>query len=160
MKFLNETSKALNIATGVRLATGAVVKNHDGVNYETYDKMYYGWYVVSAVGKMQSKDRKSRITASLSEKVVQMVDQRAGRMQVHRSEIIERALLSWLQSQADIEEEEYFSQAAPEMNLDAKDWTAVTSRMVIDGSTRSISEATGSLASTAESNKPKRPPSS
>lgn len=74
------------------------------------------------------KDRKSKFTASVNERVVAKVDEHAARLKLSRSDIVEQAMELWLRSQAEQEEERYFTMAAAEMNADAKAWNALTSR--------------------------------
>ena len=76
------------------------------------------------------KERKSKFTASVNERVVAKVDEQAAKLKVTRSDIVEQAMEMWLQAQAEQEEESYFAAAAAEMNADAKVWNVLTSRSV------------------------------
>lgn len=76
-----------------------------------------------------TKDRK-RFTASVRERLVDLVDKEAAKLEVTRSDVIEQAMEMWLRAQAELDEEKYFQKAAPEMNADAKDWNALTSRSI------------------------------
>ncbi len=72
------------------------------------------------------KDRKSKFTASVKEKLVSLVDEKAAKLKVSRSDIVERAMEMWLRKQVELEEEAYFQSAAAEMNEDARAWNAIT----------------------------------
>ncbi|MDR3614090.1 MAG: ribbon-helix-helix protein, CopG family [Candidatus Obscuribacterales bacterium] len=74
------------------------------------------------------RDRKSKFTASVNERVVAMVDEQAARLHLTRSDIVEEAMEMWLKSKAELEEETYFAMAAAEMNADARAWNALTSK--------------------------------
>ena len=75
-----------------------------------------------------TKDRKSKFTASVNERVVAKVDEQAAKLHLTRSDIVEEAMEMWLNSKAELEEEQYFAMAATEMNADAKSWNALTSK--------------------------------
>jgi len=75
-----------------------------------------------------SRDRKSKFTASVNERVVTMVDKEAAKLNVTRSDIVEEAMEMWLRHKAEQEEERYFLAAANEMNADARAWNALTSK--------------------------------
>lgn len=77
---------------------------------------------------MQSsnRERKSKFTASVRERLVELVDGQAAKLNLTRSDIIEQAMEMWLRRQAQLEEEKYFLSAAKEMNEDARDWNTVT----------------------------------
>lgn len=72
-------------------------------------------------------ERKSKFTASVRERLVRLVDEKARRLDVTRSEVIEEAMEMWLSKQEELEEERYFQSASEEMNKDAKEWNALTS---------------------------------
>lgn len=73
-----------------------------------------------------AKQRKSKFTASVREKLVKLVDKRAAQLKVNRSDVVEEAIELWLRKQAEQEEETYFATAAKEMNEDAGAWNATT----------------------------------
>ena len=73
------------------------------------------------------KERKSKFTASVKEKLVAMVDERAAKLKVTRSDVVEQAMELWLRKQTELEEEKYFQTAAAEMNADANSWNTLTS---------------------------------
>lgn len=75
-----------------------------------------------------TKERKSKFTASVTERVVKKVDEQAEKLKVSRSDIVEEAMEMWLKSKLELEEEQYFAMAAAEMNADAKAWNALTSQ--------------------------------
>ena len=77
-----------------------------------------------------TKDRKSKFTASVNQRVVAMVDEQAARLKLTRSDIVEQAMELWLRSQTEQDEEHYFTMAAAEMNADAQSWNALTSRLM------------------------------
>lgn len=79
-----------------------------------------------------TKERKSKFTASVNERVVAKVDEHAAKLNVSRSDIVEEAMEMWLRAKAEQEEEKYFMAAAAEMNADARGWNALTSRSVTD----------------------------
>ena len=79
-----------------------------------------------------TKERKSKFTASVSERVVAKVDEQAVKLKVTRSDIVEQAMEMWLQTQSEKEEAKYFAAAAAEMNADAKTWNVRTSRSVTE----------------------------
>ncbi len=79
-----------------------------------------------------TKYRKSKFTASVNERVVAEVDEQAVKLNVSRSDIVEQAMELWLKTQAELEEEKYFTAAAAEMNADASTWNDITSRIVRD----------------------------
>lgn len=74
-----------------------------------------------------ARDKKSKFTASVSEGVVARVDKQASKLHLTRSDIVEEAMVMWLQKKTEAEEEQYFASAATEMNADAKSWNAITS---------------------------------
>lgn len=78
------------------------------------------------------KERKSKFTASVSERVVARVDEQAAKLNVSRSDIVEEAMEMWLRARAEQDDEQYFMAAAAEMNADAKSWNAITSNFVSD----------------------------
>jgi metal-responsive CopG/Arc/MetJ family transcriptional regulator len=80
-----------------------------------------------------TKERKSKFTASVNEKIVAMVDERCAALNVSRSDVVQQAMEMWLHQQATLEEEEYFKDAAAEMNADAKTWNALTSKVLKHG---------------------------
>lgn len=79
-----------------------------------------------------TKERKSKFTASVNERIVAKVDEQAAKLKVSRSDIVEEAMEMWLRSKSEQEEELYFMAAAAEMNADARAWNAITSRSVND----------------------------
>jgi metal-responsive CopG/Arc/MetJ family transcriptional regulator len=74
------------------------------------------------------KDKKSKFTASVNKRVVDMVDKRATELKMTRSDIVEQAMEMWLKKHDEQEEENYFLATAAEMNADAKDWNTITSK--------------------------------
>jgi metal-responsive CopG/Arc/MetJ family transcriptional regulator len=78
------------------------------------------------------KERKSKFTASVKKRLVALVDERAAKLNLTRSDVVEQAMEMWLARQAEAEEERYFQAAASEMNADAKAWNALTSRSVAE----------------------------
>lgn len=78
------------------------------------------------------KERKSKFTASVSERIVARVDEHAAKLNVSRSDIVEEAMEMWLRARAEQDDERYFMAAAAEMNADAKFWNAITSNFVSD----------------------------
>jgi|688.fasta_scaffold203909_2 metal-responsive CopG/Arc/MetJ family transcriptional regulator len=79
-----------------------------------------------------AKERKSKFTASVNERIVASVDEHAAKLKLSRSDIVEEAMKMWLKTQVEQEDEKYFSSAAAEMNADAEDWNARTSRSIKD----------------------------
>lgn len=77
-----------------------------------------------------TKERKSKFTASVNERVVAKVDEQAAKLNVSRSDIVEEAMEMWLRTKEEQEQERYFMAAAAEMNADAKGWNALTSSSV------------------------------
>lgn len=75
-----------------------------------------------------TRERKSKFTASVNERVVAKVDEQAAKLNKSRSDIVEEAMEMWLKTKAEQEEEKYFMAAAAEMNADAKSWNSLTSR--------------------------------
>jgi metal-responsive CopG/Arc/MetJ family transcriptional regulator len=75
-----------------------------------------------------TKERKSKFTASVREKLVDLLDAKVAQLKVNRSDAVERAIELWLRKLAEEEEEAYFSAAAAEMNKDASAWNATTTR--------------------------------
>ena len=59
--------------------------------------------------------------------MVAKVDERAAKLKLTRSDIVEQAMVLWLRSQTEQDDEQYFSVAAAEMNADAKAWNRLTS---------------------------------
>ncbi|MBN9397418.1 MAG: ribbon-helix-helix domain-containing protein [Candidatus Melainabacteria bacterium] len=78
------------------------------------------------------KEKRSKFTASVKERVVAKVDEQAEKLKVSRSDIVEEAMEMWLKNKLELEEEQYFAMAAAEMNADAKAWNALTSKTVKD----------------------------
>jgi metal-responsive CopG/Arc/MetJ family transcriptional regulator len=78
------------------------------------------------------KEKRSKFTASVKERVVAKVDEQAEKLKVSRSDIVEEAMEMWLKNKLELEEEQYFAMAAAEMNADAKAWNALTSKAVKD----------------------------
>jgi len=75
-----------------------------------------------------AKNRKSKFTARVNERVVAKVDEQAAKLHLTRSDIVEEAMKMWLKNKEELEEEHYFAMAAAEMNADAKVWNALTSK--------------------------------
>jgi metal-responsive CopG/Arc/MetJ family transcriptional regulator len=75
-----------------------------------------------------TKERKTKFTASVTQRLVSQADELAAKLNVTRSDVVEQAMELWLRTQAEIEEQKYFEAAAAEMNADAKDWNKLTSR--------------------------------
>lgn len=75
---------------------------------------------------MPTKERKSKFTASVKEKLVELLDKRVAKLKVNRSVAVEEAIELWLRKQAEQEEEAYFAATAQEMNEDARAWNATT----------------------------------
>ncbi|MBI4532397.1 MAG: ribbon-helix-helix protein, CopG family [Candidatus Melainabacteria bacterium] len=73
-----------------------------------------------------ARERKSKFTASVREKLVKLLDDRASQLKVNRSEAVAEAIELWLQKQAEQEEEAYFTASAKEMNQDAQTWNVTT----------------------------------
>lgn len=73
------------------------------------------------------KERKSKFTASVTEKLMERLDQKARQLKVNRSDAVEEAIEMWLNKLAEKDEEAYFTLAANEMNTDARLWNATTS---------------------------------
>jgi hypothetical protein len=119
---LSERIKARFQADGLPVPTDEeIVADVKAVRNERRDKLAQGGNLTMAVTKV-------RFTASVKEKLAQLVDEQAARLEVTRSDVLEQAMEMWLRSQADLEEERYFQEAAAEMNADAKDWNALTSQ--------------------------------
>ncbi|HEY9776628.1 MAG TPA: ribbon-helix-helix protein, CopG family [Planktothrix sp.] len=78
------------------------------------------------------RDRKSKFTASVSERVVKRVDERAAELKLTRSDVVEQAMELWLRGQSEQDEERYFTAAATEMNADAKVWNHITSSKLMN----------------------------
>lgn len=78
-----------------------------------------------------TRDRKSKFTASVNERIVAKVDEQAYRLKVSRSDIVQEAMEMWLQKQSELEDEEYFRNNAAEMNADAKEWNALSSQSIV-----------------------------
>lgn len=76
----------------------------------------------------KTKERKSKFTASVTKRLVAMVDEKCTQLNLSRSDAVEQAMELWLRQQEELEDEEYFASAAKEMNDDASDWTALTTR--------------------------------
>jgi hypothetical protein len=75
---------------------------------------------------MAGRNRKSKFTATVSVSVISKVDERAAKLKMSRSAVVEQAMEMWLQNQAEQEEERYFMAAAVEMNADAMVWNQLT----------------------------------
>ena len=73
-----------------------------------------------------ARERKSKFTASVKEKLVKLLDDKASQLKVNRSEAVAEAIELWLQRQAEQEEEAYFATAANDMNEDARAWNVTT----------------------------------
>jgi metal-responsive CopG/Arc/MetJ family transcriptional regulator len=80
-----------------------------------------------------ARERKSKFTASVKQRLVALVDKKAAKLKISRSEVVEEAMEMWLRSQAESEEAAYFESAAAEMNEDARSWNAVTTASVRHG---------------------------
>ncbi|HEY9792586.1 MAG TPA: ribbon-helix-helix protein, CopG family [Candidatus Obscuribacterales bacterium] len=72
--------------------------------------------------------RKSKFTASVRQHLVELLDKRAAKLKLNRSDAVEEAIELWLRAQAEQDEETYFATAAKEMNADAKSWNATTTQ--------------------------------
>jgi metal-responsive CopG/Arc/MetJ family transcriptional regulator len=75
-----------------------------------------------------ARARTKKFTASVDERILEMIDARAQKLESTRSDIVEQAMKLWLKKQIEQEEEQYFSAAAEEMNTDAELWNALTSQ--------------------------------
>ncbi len=71
--------------------------------------------------------RKSKFTASVTAKLVELLDEKVARLKLNRSDAIEEAIELWLKQQAEKEEEEYFIASADAMNEEARSWNSTTS---------------------------------
>lgn len=76
---------------------------------------------------MFAEERKSKFTASVSETIVARVDERAAKLKLTRSDVVEQAMQLWLRTQVAQDDEQYFNLAADEMNADARAWNTLTS---------------------------------
>ena len=76
--------------------------------------------------QFESKENKGKFTASVRQKLIDLLDERAAKLKLNRSDAVESAIELWLQKLSEEEEEKYFSAAAAEMNEDAKAWNATT----------------------------------
>jgi metal-responsive CopG/Arc/MetJ family transcriptional regulator len=76
------------------------------------------------------KEKKGKLSATVRESLISKVDEYAESIGATRSDLVERALESWLRQQAELADEAYFASAAKEMNADARDWNALTSKSV------------------------------
>mgnify|MGYP000499964030 FL=1 len=54
-----------------------------------------------------TRERKSKFTASVNERVVAKVDEQAAKLNKSRSDIVEEAMEMWLKTKAEQEEEKY-----------------------------------------------------
>lgn len=79
-----------------------------------------------------TKERKSKFTASVNQRIVAKVDEQAAKLKLTRSDIVEQAMELWLKSQSEQDEEQYFALAAAEMNRDARAWNALTSKSITE----------------------------
>jgi hypothetical protein len=78
-----------------------------------------------------AKRTKGRFTASVRESLINLVDEQAVRLDLTRSEAVEQAMELWLKVHSEKEEDAYFQAAAAEMNADAADWNALTSKSAV-----------------------------
>jgi hypothetical protein len=106
-----------------------MLRTPGGLAYLTDDRRYdkIEVYIGGGFSVVTIKDRKSKFTASVNERVVARVDYQATKLRLTRSDIVEEAMEMWLQNKAELEEEQYFASAATEMNADAKTWNSLTS---------------------------------
>ncbi len=81
--------------------------------------------------QLENKEGKSKFTASVRKKLVDLLDEQAAKLKLNRSDVVESAIELWLKKLAEEEEEKYFSVAAAEMNKDAKVWNATTTASVL-----------------------------
>ena len=72
------------------------------------------------------KERKGKFTASVKEKLIDLLDKKVAQLHVNRSDAVEQAIELWLKKQAEADEETYFAAIAQEMNDDARQWNATT----------------------------------
>jgi metal-responsive CopG/Arc/MetJ family transcriptional regulator len=77
-----------------------------------------------------AREKKSKFTASVNQKLVALVDEKAAKLKVTRSDVVEQAMEMWLRKQAELDEARYFETAAAEMNADAKSWNGLTSQSI------------------------------
>ncbi len=76
--------------------------------------------------QFENKESKSKFTASVRKKLVDLLDEKAAKLKLNRSDAVESAIELWLQRIAEEEEENYYAAAAAEMNEEAKAWNATT----------------------------------